>query len=273
MSFFSAMRVGSFRWFNAGHIEPPEDDNDYEAQILYRSHCAMAAWTMNGMPVFRLSNKAAALFACTQAPDEVLDQQIVPYSAFGVLIDSRIHPGIQEFFFLADMSRVFDQLFVMQPGGIWTDTFLLGVSTDERSYMRCADTLSELGKVRGDPNYVQGAMNVYGHIVTSLVLSLDRSGTSFRNTERRTHQSDARRGLPGYLEFRYTRPIAIDLRNACREAMDKCHSPLSIQTLVCGHWKMQAYGPGREKRKHIHIEPYWRGPEDAPVALRAPKGD
>jgi hypothetical protein len=42
----------------------------------------------------------------------------------------------------------------------------------------------------------------------------------------------------------------------------------SVQYVVRGHWKNQAHGSGRAERKFIHIEPYWRGPEDAPIAVR-----
>lgn len=31
------------------------------------------------------------------------------------------------------------------------------------------------------------------------------------------------------------------------------------------HWKQQAYGPGRSKRRLIYIAPYLRGPDDKPI--------
>jgi hypothetical protein len=40
---------------------------------------------------------------------------------------------------------------------------------------------------------------------------------------------------------------------------------LFVRSLVAGHWKMQPCGEGRKDRKLIRIEPYWRGPLDAPV--------
>ena len=41
---------------------------------------------------------------------------------------------------------------------------------------------------------------------------------------------------------------------------------LNIRVLVAGHHKWQVYGKGRSERKRIFIEPYWRGPEDAPMS-------
>jgi hypothetical protein len=39
--------------------------------------------------------------------------------------------------------------------------------------------------------------------------------------------------------------------------------PVTVRTLVAGHWKQQPFGPARAERKLIRIEPYWRGPLDA----------
>ena len=38
-----------------------------------------------------------------------------------------------------------------------------------------------------------------------------------------------------------------------------------VRSIVSGHWKDQPCGPKAEKRKRIWIEPYWRGPEYAPL--------
>ncbi|MFC7762704.1 hypothetical protein ACFQY4_35145 [Catellatospora bangladeshensis] len=36
---------------------------------------------------------------------------------------------------------------------------------------------------------------------------------------------------------------------------------------VTGHWRNQAYGPGRVLRRPVYIHPFLRGPEDAPIKL------
>lgn len=45
-------------------------------------------------------------------------------------------------------------------------------------------------------------------------------------------------------------------------------TPPAFQTMVRGHIKRQACGPGSLGRKVVWIEPYWRGPEDAPILAR-----
>lgn len=42
-------------------------------------------------------------------------------------------------------------------------------------------------------------------------------------------------------------------------------SKLKVRTLVSGHWKRQVCGPSFSERKWVHIQPYWKGPEQAPI--------
>jgi len=41
---------------------------------------------------------------------------------------------------------------------------------------------------------------------------------------------------------------------------------LIVRTLVQGHWRNQAHGPGHSLRKLLWITPFWRGPEDGEVS-------
>lgn len=43
-------------------------------------------------------------------------------------------------------------------------------------------------------------------------------------------------------------------------------APLAMRYSVRGHWRNQPHGPARTLRKLTWIQPYWKGPEDAPVA-------
>jgi hypothetical protein len=40
---------------------------------------------------------------------------------------------------------------------------------------------------------------------------------------------------------------------------------ITVRTLVSGHWRNQVCGAGGLDRKTIWIEPFWRGPEAAPL--------
>jgi len=43
---------------------------------------------------------------------------------------------------------------------------------------------------------------------------------------------------------------------------------LTMQFVVCGHYRRQAYGPGWSRRKIIWIKPFWKGPEKAVALIR-----
>lgn len=88
------------------------------------------------------------------------------------------------------------------------------------------------------------------------------SGGGFKNVDGK------RTALPSYDRFELRRAVQVDVRDAVRAYVEHGGRHPKVQTLVRGHWKMQAHGKGRELRKLVHVEPYWRGPEDAPVSAR-----
>ena len=60
--------------------------------------------------------------------------------------------------------------------------------------------------------------------------------------------------------------------HAQREDAAKTTAPETGRTYtsrvwVTGHWRNQAYGPGRSLRRPVYIHPFLRGPEDAPIKL------
>jgi hypothetical protein len=90
---------------------------------------------------------------------------------------------------------------------------------------------------------------------------------------KRSSKAIAKRGAmyPTTQQYVVGKPVRLDLRMRVKEFIAKGEGstgPMTIQTLVRGHWKNQRHGPAGKDRKFIHIEPYWRGPEDAPIAVR-----
>jgi hypothetical protein len=79
--------------------------------------------------------------------------------------------------------------------------------------------------------------------------------------------------IPTTRIFRLVTPVRHDFRGLVSEYLKTGTGGglKSVQSIVAGHWKMQVHGPQRSARKRIFVEPYWRGPEDAPIALRPHK--
>ena len=70
--------------------------------------------------------------------------------------------------------------------------------------------------------------------------------------------------------YKLGKPLKLDCRDAVRDYAEgvRPQSKLSVQVLVRGHWRRQAHGPEHSLRKWLWIEPFWRGPEDAPILAR-----
>jgi hypothetical protein len=109
--------------------------------------------------------------------------------------------------------------------------------------------------------------------VTGLLYTLQHTQHWKASESRHGHRStrDGRRSPPTHRNVFCGRPIAIDLRAVIREQLERSNrtpAPASVQSLVRGHYKRQVIGVGRSGRKVIWVEPYWRGPEEAPIVVR-----
>lgn len=77
---------------------------------------------------------------------------------------------------------------------------------------------------------------------------------------------------PLFRVYRVGKEITLDCREALRSYVRGTRrGPLTVQFLVRGHWRQQACGPRFSDRKATWIEPYWKGPEDAPIPVRGTK--
>lgn len=151
-------------------------------------------------------------------------------------------------------------------------------------YSRQAPSLVDLSRWDSDGNFrnksetgfvndTKGArwLNTVSRIAVGLLLSADHSGAFIGQFSIRQHRDDERKALLGYDEYRFTRPINLDVRQSVRDWIELGSWPSTVRTLVAGHWKLQPHGPAHSMRKRIHIMPYWRGDDDAPLAIRTPK--
>lgn len=96
------------------------------------------------------------------------------------------------------------------------------------------------------------------------------SGRKVNPRRRSTLPPREARSLPDFSYYEIGKEISIDVNivAAVRDFDLEGGRTPRVQSMVGGHWKSQPYGPGMSLRKIIHIEPYWRGPEGAPVLFR-----
>lgn len=107
-----------------------------------------------------------------------------------------------------------------------------------------------------------------GVLGVAATLSVPDTQRDLRAKERKARASNAARearGEPTSWTYVLGGNVRVDVRSAVRDYVERGGSPPSVQSLVRGHWKRQPHGPELSLRKWIHVEPYWRGPEDAPI--------
>ena len=76
-------------------------------------------------------------------------------------------------------------------------------------------------------------------------------------------------GEPNVWAFKLMRDVRVDCRDAVTEYVREGRRSPVVRSLVRGHFKRQPCGPRGEQRRWIHVEPYWRGQEDGPIAVRS----
>jgi hypothetical protein len=106
-------------------------------------------------------------------------------------------------------------------------------------------------------------------IIAGLLLTYANT-TNWKETTSGSRGTTKRHGPPPHRTIVVGRPLRSDFRGVIHAYLGgtSTKSPPSVQTLVRGHYKRQAFGHGRSERRVIWVEPYWRGPEGAPILSR-----
>lgn len=253
-----------------------------EAKRLALAHVLTfaAAWADDGYRKLVTTHKyAAALMATSLSEDQYSDIEM-PGRAFLVVVPSGL---------LRVDGYDFDRILVDARSGHASgdvSLMVLGtgkgvpamriVATPEPSEAALAGALfGEMGDARlpdGAParESPSRAMTLARRLVVGLMFSLQHTDNFRALGGRGAKTATGRDGPPNHRVAFVGREMSVDCRPAIRRYLDGSHkgAPPSVQTLVRGHYKRQVIGVTRTGRKVIWIEPYWRGPEDAPILTR-----
>lgn len=242
---------------------------------LTRKHMVWsAAWCLNGFPRVHLGHKhAASLMATNTKPGAIPDAR-APWEDFLIDVpDGLVSMPSQEVDRNGDPTGVVRNIDVHHVAVIAVDRrnvagVLLFPMAQSGDLLTCieAPNVGALGDFEpgGHPSLVLLCRLALG--VCMEMTSTTYKGGSLRP---RAPKRDPRTGEPQAWTFQLTRDVKVDCRDAVRAySQGKTHASPTVQTLVRGHWKQQTCGKGGSERKNIFVEPYWRGPEDAHIALR-----
>lgn len=259
-------------------------DLGYSAMMAARSDAAAAGlmgwsveWARSGMPQVQPAAKlVASLMATSMGPDGVALVE-PPWSAFAVVVP----PGL-----LPVESAAGRPTDVRLASAIWKDGTLQLVATDE--HLSAWSTEARPVGAWGEGWSIDDGLDLPAQakldrrdermfrllarlvIGVAAMLSIPDTQRDVRRSERKARErlaERAQRGEPTSWTYVLGGNVRVDVRDAVREYVERGGSTPSVQSLVRGHWKRQPHGPDLSQRKWIHVEPYWRGPEDAPIVV------
>lgn len=242
-----------------------------------------ARWAGLGCPQVVVGHKLAASLMATATPAEVAEGLELPFPAFVIAVPEHLlqipAPGrpdvLHEIGFVCVLSS--DEglaLFLRNRGD---DQFLLlKTARNWGEAIEGLDAEDELELLPGgtavDDVHRRATALVVRLVIGVALEMIDPERVRRPKTTDGKTKSIKKRGeeAPTLLTYTLVRDVVVDCREAVREHLSGRRSgKLSVQVLVRGHWKRHAFGPGRQQRRVIHVEPYWRGPEDAPIAVRS----
>lgn len=252
---------------------------DRIAAIWFSAHRLAVDWFRSGMPKVSIGSRHAAALICTRMPADAAPELRMPWPAFAIDIPE----GVGAELYGLPVRQVFVHQNTVPDGfpGFFDDLGEIKVSYCAASprpdmfdvpvpISAVADLrqLAERADQLGDD--AQRGASALMLLALGVVAELNQPRESAAIAHGASKQRLNRRGEPIVSTFALSRDIKVDCREAVREYMRGARgtSP-TVQSLVRGHWKKQPCGTARSDRRLIFVEPYWRGPETAPIALRS----
>jgi hypothetical protein len=219
------------------------------------------AWAACGFPQIVPSHKLAAALMATDLPENV--ELHLPWNSFAVVVPDGLLPEDAS----SSRYKSVDMIGLAISGeakiGVWIghkNHGIIGV-----------DTFPSLGEMLACKSY-EPEQELLMRLLIGCILEMDspraREGVRTSAIARKKSREDKR---PTAWSFELKRDVKVDCRSWVRDYVSSGGTSPSVRSLVRGHQKRQRYGPGGALRKWIHIEPYWKGPLDGPIAVRAHK--
>jgi hypothetical protein len=246
----------------------------------------LARWAHDGFPrVIAGSHKYAASLMCTRITEDVVEDIPIPWKAFMVVVpQGLLQHGANNYdriywhtieaedgstSITIDIDSSDGQAPILCHRAVGTsvkETLFLDpfaqksnlVFTDCEGNDHCGDELAATWEKK---IHLLSSRLVFG------LLCGMAYGTRFTSKETNAKHVGTSREAPKHRVVVVGGPIDVDCRPAIHQYMatHQKHSAPSVQTLVRGHYKRQVVGMLRSGRRIVWIQPYWRGPEDAPI--------
>lgn len=260
-------------------------DQNMQLRLMALDGSWITKWVDGGCRTIQTDDRYAAAMAGTKATKDVMGEIHIPWPAFLV----RLPAGL---FTVGDGNpdgscRYVSHVRLMQ---LDARKYTVGcIDYFVNGNMRCvgseaeADTLADALFDDRDLEEVEtleiensSAMDMKKYLrstmlakkcIVGLLYTMQHTN-NWRDKTSVSREFTRREGPPKHRNIIVGKPISINAVPAIRAACAHGSRAPAFQVLVRGHIKRQVIGVGRTGRKVIWVEPYWRGPEDAPILAR-----
>ncbi len=233
-----------------------------------------AAWFENAFATIEVDAALAASLACTSIPREYMADIRLPWRCVRIKVPAGV-VGDTDSSILILQNKIRNDLVTMTSVGdrntggcisLGEEPTLAGF-VETADWQWTADTLKNYTPSENDDALARAGAILH-QIAAGVCIELATRPVAGPPPARHS-VSLRKKGPPTAWVFKLRRSVSVDCRPALLEHIREGRNSIKIQCLVRGHHKRQSHGPNGSLRKWIHIEPYWRGPEDAPIALRS----
>lgn len=232
-------------------------------------------WARGGFPRVELGHKLCASLMATSMGSEVIPEIVVPWPAFAILVPSGLIDAEDSALMLNDLTCAH---------ALYADGRVRLIASAENLsvWSGAARNLAALGEPGGaagkNPDFVATpfdardlrALQMIDRLFLGVCALLSSPDEQKEIAKRFGQVKNRRRSspFPEAWTYRLKRDVTFDARALVRDYVAGGGRSPTVQSHVRGHWRRQHWGPEMSLVKWIQVEPYWRGPEEAPIAFR-----
>jgi hypothetical protein len=295
-------QMGQMLWEVSYKLHPDDDQAAFEnmlAEARWRDGLLAAAlatpqqqiqftwaarWADQGLPQVTMGHKYCAALLATTVDPSMLGDILPPWKAFLVVLPSDLLSIKDDAGRPVPLTKLLVQHMKGSDGNMYWNFLAMTDSTLTFWRHGCSSSVLVKTDIVGAWDGVSFMLPIddeedrvaalLGRLVINVCLAMSNPENVRAPKAKNKPRSSIKQrdGAPDIRTFQLGKPIELDCREVIREYVlhgsKKARGGPSVQVLVRGHWKRQFHGAGRVDRKMIWIEPYWRGPEDAPILAR-----
>lgn len=237
-----------------------------------------------GLPVVEVGHKLASSLVLSKVPLDVIGEMALPFPAFTIKVPDGLIGNVK--------TICVGRHYASPQGGKPTLGFaFVSHSSDATALWNLQPTLKELLEGEGLQENEEGLRGVLDTdiqeednrivvLIKRLIIGVclymedgDRESRPIRCVGK-SHNNQNR--APGTLPaenrvYRLTADVKHSFVQDVKDYVAGTGKRLNVQFMVVGHWRNQTFGPKNSLRRRQFIEPHWKGPETAPIAVRKHK--